>query len=45
MQIIFDAGDMSVDAPKELVDMVEPSWIDYDKLKGSCVLFSILRSV
>lgn len=44
-QIIFDAGDMALDAPKEQeqVDMV--SWIDYDKLKGNCVLFLITRSV
>lgn len=35
---------MSVDVPKENKDSVEPSWIDYDKLKGDCVLL-ILRSV
>lgn len=33
-QIIFDAGDMSIDALKENNQVVEPSWIDYDKLKG-----------
>lgn len=36
-QIIFDAGDMSVDALKEIDQIVEPCSIDYDKLKGDLI--------
>jgi condensin complex subunit 2 len=40
-QIIFDAGDMSVDALNE--SLVPPGAIDYDKLKGNWIYLKIRK--